>query len=923
LRNSSSRHAAPAAIAALLLVAGRPGIAASQAAAAQPIAAAAAPAADIGATPAPDPASLLLLLVDLDGVTLTEGLAAYGDPADPLIPIGEFSRLLELDIDVLPSERRIVGRLGEARRSLLVDLATSTARVGPTQIRLTADDVAVTPTEIYLRASALQKLLPIKLNINSQQLTMKLVTYELLPIQSRLQRQARQRQGSPTPAAVTETLRVTEPYQLFTPPSVDVALAFGAQTARPRAPARYDIRLGGDLAYMGLQAYVGSDEEGRATTARVLLERRSMDGSLLGPLHATSFGVGDVFTPGLAIGPRSLAGRGVVVSNVPLDQTSVFNRVDLRGELPLGNDVELYVNDVLKGSQTAAEQGRYEFLNVPLIQGVNIIRIVTYGPRGQRTEETRVINVSGGLLKPGQATFEFGAADQDEPLFRLRDRDPFLVDRSVGKPRVVASLNYGVSEALTLSAGAALYHTRQGLARDLYTAGLRTSVRGFATQLDVARDNTGGQAVSVAIAGRILGASTVLRHAEYSGGLIDETVPEADLDRPLDRRTELTVDQNIAIAGHIVPISLRALRDVYADGGDTVIGSARGSSALGAVLFSSGLEYERNTLISRQRDERLRGYFAASTFRNYQWQIRANLDYDILPTWRARMLTVTADRAISDIWTLRLAASQHLDTPKGSEFIAGSITRTRFGDLALLGEYNTTDDSWRLGVQLNFGLGYNPISHGYELTRSGPGSGGSVLFHAFIDENGDGLFNAGDRPVRNVVLDGGERQMRTDAEGRAYVTGFGLGPTARLQVGLSDIEDPAMKTPPTTIEFSPRAGGVTEINYPMRPTGEVMVTIKLRRPDAQAVGLSAARVQLVDAKGFAVEGVTEFDGSVSFQDLPAGTYRLALDPEQSKRLRMRLTAPVSITIAPDGHFTPDVTAEVVFEPRPDAAPDTL
>ena len=47
--------------------------------------AAAAPAADIGATPAPDPATLLLLLVDLDGITLTEGLAADGDPADPLI----------------------------------------------------------------------------------------------------------------------------------------------------------------------------------------------------------------------------------------------------------------------------------------------------------------------------------------------------------------------------------------------------------------------------------------------------------------------------------------------------------------------------------------------------------------------------------------------------------------------------------------------------------------------------------------------------------------------------------------------------------------------------------------------------------------------------------------------------------------------
>src|SRR5205807_1649049 len=113
--------------------------------------------------------------------------------------------------------------------------------------------------------------------------------------------------------------------RLFTPPSLDVALGLGAQTFAPRTPTRYDIRLGGDLLYAGLQAYVGSDDAGRANTARVLLEKRSIDGDLLGPLHARTVDLGDVFTPSLSIGPRSLGGRGFVVSNVPLDQTSVFN----------------------------------------------------------------------------------------------------------------------------------------------------------------------------------------------------------------------------------------------------------------------------------------------------------------------------------------------------------------------------------------------------------------------------------------------------------------------------------------------------------------------------------------------------------------------------------------------------------------------
>ena len=81
-------------------------------------------------TPPPlDPATLLLFSVALDGLTLSEGLGAYGSPDDPLIPVGELARLLEADIDVLPADRRIVGRLGESRRALVVDLKAGVARV--------------------------------------------------------------------------------------------------------------------------------------------------------------------------------------------------------------------------------------------------------------------------------------------------------------------------------------------------------------------------------------------------------------------------------------------------------------------------------------------------------------------------------------------------------------------------------------------------------------------------------------------------------------------------------------------------------------------------------------------------------------------------------------------------------------------------
>ena len=864
--------------------------------------------------PPPDPQTLLLLQVQLDDLNLTDGMAAYGIPEDPQLPVGELSRLLELDVDVRPSDGRITGNIGESRRALTVDLTTNTARIGPVQIALAPDDVVVEPGDIFVRASVLSKLLPLTFQVDPRALQMKLHATEVLPLQGRLQRLARLRQGVGGRPA-TPVMRVDEPYHLISPPSFDVILGVGAQNLAPRTQTQYDVRVGADLLDAGLQAEFGSDQTGRLTTGRVLLEKRSLDGDLLGPLHARQVDLGDVYTPALAIGPRSLGGRGMALSTVPLDQTNVFNRIDLRGQLPVGDDVELYVNDVLQGTQNQAANGQYEFLAVPLVSGVNVVRIVFYGPHGERREETRVVNAGGGLLKPGQFTLEFGAVDQDQPLLHIDQADPFVVDHFTGKARTVLNLNYGVTSLLTASLGGAVYTDQLGVERQLVDGGLRTSIAGFASELDIAADDRGGEGASIDIAGRIFGTNTVLRHSEYRGGLLDENNTEADIARPLQRRTELDLDRNVILGGQPIPLSVRALRDVYEDGGSAWITQVRGSASLGSILYSNGLEYDHTVLPAGQTADLLKGFVSVSTFRNYQWQVRGTLDYNLVPDVQATAFDITADRTLSDRWSLRLGATAQFLTPTDVGVLVGTTTKTKFGDLTLTGQYDT-NSNWRFGAQMNFGIGYDP-QKGYEVTRPGPGSGGSVAFHAFIDANGNGVYDPGEKQVANVTLEGGSQKVRTDADGRAYLSGFGAAPTARLLVGIAEIDDQQVKTPPTVIEFSPRPGGVTEIEYPMRPTGEVMVSVKLRRPDKTLVGLSATRVRLVDSKGVAVEAVTEFDGGASFIDLPAATYHLELDKEQAARLHLRLTAPVTVTIKPDGSFTPDAAAEVEFEPRPD------
>jgi hypothetical protein len=108
-----------------------------------------------------DPATLLLLSVSLDDLTLSEGLGAYGAPEDPLVPVSELARLLEADIDVLPAEGRIVGRLGEARRSLVVDLKTGVRRVAAPGDRHPPATRSSRPPRSTARLDC-QKLLPLR-----------------------------------------------------------------------------------------------------------------------------------------------------------------------------------------------------------------------------------------------------------------------------------------------------------------------------------------------------------------------------------------------------------------------------------------------------------------------------------------------------------------------------------------------------------------------------------------------------------------------------------------------------------------------------------------------------------------------------------------------------------------------------------------
>lgn len=875
-----------------------------------------APPSQADAAPALREEELLLLEIIFGGRQIAEALSSYATPSGVYLPIGELTRILDVDVRVDGDAGRAEGVIGAARRKLEIDLKAGRAAFGDRSITLGPREAIASNGDIYLRLDVLQAMLPITLDIDTSSLSATLTTREQLPFEeAELRRRRRKSLGMGENDSDEDVLRIATPYRLFAAPSIDVNGEAALASTGTRHTTRWDVRAAGDLLWSNYQFFAGSDLEGEINNIRLTFERRDPNGRMLGPFGATRMSAGDIYTPSLAMGPRSAFGRGFTATSEPLELVNIFERIDLRGELPLGYEVELYVNDVLRGSQATPIEGRYEFPDIPLVRGLNTIRLVFYGPRGERREDVREINVGAGVLAAGQTVASFGVAQQERPLISTAANGSPIGSATFGDLRAVASVAHGITPTATVTAGVARFTPDIGETRTLVTAGLRTSILGYAVQADAARDSEGGRGAALALAGRPLGLPVVARHGEYRDGFIDEVLPRASED--LRRTTDIRADFNIGLLqGYRLPVSARVERDEYMDGSTLLIAGARMSAAIGDFFLSAGADYSRQNLIGVSPEERLIASFDATSIVGGVWQVRASSNFEVLPRVRAATATFTVDRDISEDLAVRFGVAHSFGGGATSLQLAGT-RRFRFGDLALNGDYQPKSGDFRVSLQFAAGIIFDPFHHRYVPTRPGAASGGSVALHAFVDANLNGVHDEGEEAVPGVVAHGGERSATTGDDGTLLSTGIGGGAFARIQVDLEGLDNPYLTAPPQQLEFVPGPGRVARIDYPMLPSGEVAARLLLAG-DGKARGLAAVNVEAVRPDGTVIAfGRTEYDGSIMLERLPAGPYQLRIEPGQAQRLSLSLTEPVTFVIPPEGGYVGDVTATVrIDRPAP-------
>ena len=230
--------------------------------------------------------------------------------------------------------------------------------------------------ELYLARDVLQQALAVDFSLELSTLRMEAHARDKLPVQLKLQRERDARLLNQGAAAVASPLYPRPPnrYGLISLPFIDTTLAAEVRKSDKQFKFRSSLftALSGDLLGMEAAGFLNYQTGDPKPRGRITLGRHDPEGHLLGPLGARSFEMGDVILPALRnVLTGADGGAGEVISNRPLNQGNSYGLQTLRGPLPPGWDVTLYINDALVAFQTARTELTSSGISISITAGPN------------------------------------------------------------------------------------------------------------------------------------------------------------------------------------------------------------------------------------------------------------------------------------------------------------------------------------------------------------------------------------------------------------------------------------------------------------------------------------------------------------------------------------------------------------------------
>jgi hypothetical protein len=840
---------------------------------------------------------LLILEMRLGRYLLSESIIGYIYAGGVLLSLQEFADALDFAVSVDQASGQATGWFLQPNRQFALDASRREVSVEGKLSLYDPKLVEVHPDGIYVDAALLAKWFPIEIKYDLSQLVLDISSKEMLPVEKRFERdRARERLHRGT-AASPEYSRTVAPYRPVAWPFVeaDAWLEQRRWGTVQRRAFRYSGLFSGDLLYMNSSAFFSGDDEDPLTTARVRLGRTDPDGEMLGPLKARSYSFGDILTPEIPLIARSSAGIGLDISNFPVNRATQFDRTTLQGELPLDWEVELYRNGALLDYRLSRADGRYEFPDVPLLFGLNILRLVFYGPQGQTREQVSRILVGPGMIRPGRSYYRIAANRQGDYLLPVKE-DVFTSGADT-RGRYFLKLEQGITQSMSVSmAGASLVF--DGQRRYYSSIGLRTALLGTYSQFDINNQVDGGTALRLASQVIALGYNLSLEHYRLFDYSSEWTSRTSD---------PLTSISSFRLHGR-VPLSLLPRASFGLDGRferhESSRIDVRASNRLSMFIYGLSVAHTIGGSTSRgggvETTTRFNGSLLVGGGRK-PLTLHGQLNYEPSPELSFSDVALRAQYGDPSGLVMQFGVDQELLEDRQSRYTVGLVRRFDALSCGLEGMYENAE-LFSIRLSLSFSLSRQPHSGQWHMDAGRIGNCGAAEVRVFLDQNQDGRFSPGDEPLSNIRLrHNGLPATMTDANGLTFMTGLPAFMPSNITIDEGSIEDPYWMPAVDGISVVARPGAAARVEFPIVTTGEVdgMVYLDLKSSIKPA---SNVAMELADSSGTVVMTArTAFDGFYLFSRVPPGSYIVRVSPSQLRRLK--LLAPAHRRIKIEGNAT--------------------
>jgi hypothetical protein len=805
---------------------------------------------------------------------MANDLRGYQTPQGVCVDLADVIQSLDLPVRLDKKSRRATGWIFSEDQTFTLDRDQNAVQIVNNRRALQTGDLYDTPQGWCVNTRTLAGWLGVNLTASLRNSVLVLDSDKPLPFIEAIERKSRAaRLSDDRPRDLSAYPQARQPYAAWRLPSVDVVAQADVRSSNGRTELdrRYEVFASGEVAFASYDMRLASDQQGVPQSLRMRAYRNDPDGYLLGPLKATQVAVGDVeLLPGNVAGASSV-GRGMFVSNRPLQRASRFGSTVLRGTLPLGWDAELYRNGQLLAYQGQSQDGRYEF-DVQLVYGQNNLEVVLYGPQGQVRRESQQIPVGYGAVAPGKVEYWAGAVERNHDLVTFSRPPP------TGPPddgwHFAAGAQYGIDRRTVVgTSGHSL--VLAGRRRSYGELDVQRAVGPLLLGLSAAQEFGGGRVYRADLLGQI-GKINVQAESFYVDG---DFVSGVVTDR-LRSEAHLGFDTVLKAGKLLLPVSASYRRSETRDGQVVNEVLARGGVILPRLTLTAYVLDRRTSGFEGPQDGTVLGLLANTHVAGFA--VRGEGSYRLGgPRPGLETATQTLERPLDDRSDVRLDV-QHDTTTRVTEFELGYVRQ--FRQLALRAS-GRVDSKGGLGASLGlaFSFARDPLAGGGRMSSQTPAQRGEAAVSVFLDENGDGHRSPGEKPLEGVDINAGSSGVAepTDKDGHAFVQG--LQPYERVLVSVdeSSLPDPFLVTRGKGVVVMPRPGVATVIELAVAPTGEVEGT--LLAPEGTAMG--GVELELVGADGTAMARTrSEYDGYFLFEKVIYGKYRLRVSAESEKAI---------------------------------------